>query len=369
MEDSGPNQADDLFSRPAPMGVADTVSLSRVSTAVNATSSPRVSLRASADQPSSLSQIKAWARVGRLPTLACAVGPALVTGAWLWAQGLSVRPATLLVTAVAMGLTLGGANVMDAYLDHVRAEARMRAKPATTPDQKAPHSWSALLDAGIYPLDALRIAIALFVAGAALGLSLAVYAGWPGLLLGGAGMLTAFLYSATNYALKRQPLGEVAVLLGLGPGIVAFTLLVQGRPLTQPALLLGLGLGFLATALLEAANLRAISPEIRDGRRTSIRLLGLRHGRWVFAACFISAYALAISALLSNDAPHGGLALLLSLPVAVLPLSGGLRARNAATLRLVVGGTQRTYAIFTLWLVIGLLMSGYFIRLMPLLGQ
>lgn len=309
-----------------------------------------------------------WLRVVRVPLLLCSVAPVLVIGALLWAQRAAFSPLELAITALAVALVQAGAQVLDAYLDHVR-----RSRPASTDLSRSSDRLSAqppnvLLAAEIYPLDALRVAVGLFAAGAGLGIPLAFAGGWPALLVGIGGLAIAFLYSATTYALKRLPLGELVVFLALGPGVVALTLLAQRQPVTPVALALGAALGLFATALVAADNLRALSPEIRDGRKTLVRLLGRAGGRRLFAACLLGAYVAALAAALPPNAPHGALAVLFSLPIAVVPLTGGLRARTAATLGQVVTGAMRAYAFFAFWLVLGLLVGGLFLQLMGLLG-
>jgi 1,4-dihydroxy-2-naphthoate octaprenyltransferase len=131
---------------------------------------------------------------------------------------------------------------------------------------------------------------------------------------------------------------------------------------------LSAGLGLFALAVLESANIRAISPEERDGRLTLVRLLGQRHSRIFYACCLAGAYGVVVVAAALDGAPHGALAVLFSLPVAVVPLTGVLRAHNAETLAPAVRGMHRAYAAFAFWLIIGLLLGGLYLHLLSLLG-
>ena len=119
---------------------------------------------------------------------------------------------------------------------------------------------------------------------------------------------------------------------------------------------------------MEAVDLRALAPEARDGRLTLVRVLGPRGGRRLFAACLLGAYALLVAAAVPRDAPHGALAALFSLPAASVPLTGGLRARTAATLDLVIASTLRAYGLFVLWLIAGLVLGALYLRLLRLTG-
>jgi 1,4-dihydroxy-2-naphthoate octaprenyltransferase len=310
-----------------------------------------------------------WLRVARAPLLLCSAAPVMVTGALLWAQGVSVSLPLLGLTLLAALLVQAGAQLLDVYLEHVRTLTLLHGDPNSSVARMPNRPPGLLITAEIYPLDALRVAAGLLVAGAGLGVPLALAGGWPSLLLGLGGLLVAFLYSATSYALKRHPLGEPAILLALGPGIVALTLLVQRHPVTPLALAIGTALGLFAMSLVAAANLRALAPEIRSGRKTLVRLLGRTGGRRFFLGSLLAAYALVVGAALFPGAPHGALAVLFSLPIAALPLTGGLRAHSAPTLDLVVTDAVRAYAFFAFWLVVGLLLGGLFLRLLSLLGS
>jgi 1,4-dihydroxy-2-naphthoate polyprenyltransferase len=312
-------------------------------------------------------QLSRWISIARAPVLLCSVAPVLVGAALLWSRGLPVVPWLLLATLAAAVLVQAAANVLDAYLDHVRAQRLTRLDPASSTARDYSRSLSALLEADIYPRDALRVAAALFGGGALLSIPLLIVGGWPVFALGVAGALVAVLYSSTSYALKRLLLGEVAVFLGLGPGLIALTLFVQRQPVTPLALGFGAGLGLFALALVEAANLRAVAPEIRDGRLTMVRLLGPWRGRLFFVACLLGAYALVIGYALPRGAPHGALAVLCSLPVSMLPLTGALRARGAAAFMPVVHATVRAYAYFAFWLLAGLVLGGLYLRLLTVL--
>jgi 1,4-dihydroxy-2-naphthoate octaprenyltransferase len=314
-------------------------------------------------------QAARWARVIRPPLLICALAPVLVTAAEIWARGARLAIGTLVLTGVAVALVLAGASLLDAYLEHVRIEHLYDLDPASSTARAAGHQMSDLVGAGIPPIQALRAAVALLLVGASLGVPLALLgAGWPMLVLGLAGLAAAFFYSATTYALKRLPLGDLAVFLALGPGLVAFTTLAQRAAMTPERWLLGGALGLFAAATLEAGNLRALSPEIRDGRATLARLLGRGRARLLVAGCLAGAYIPLLAIALAPSGPHGALAALLAAPVAVIPLTGALRARGAPAMDLVVTQTLRAYAFFAAWLVLGLLLGALYPHVVAAVG-
>ena len=86
--------------------------------------------------------------------------------------------------------------------------------------------------------------------------------------------------------------------------------------------------------------------------------------RGLLIISIIGAYVLVVSAGLPRSAPHATLAVLLSLPAAVVPLTGALRSRDQAALALVLGQVQRLVWQFGLWLLIGLLLAGVYLHVL-----
>ena len=315
-----------------------------------------------------LGRILAWGTAGKAHTLVFAIMPVLVAGALLSASGEAVSYPRLLALALGAALVLGGANLLDAYLEYVRAHALSRVHPSTSISLRAARHRTVLPNLAIYPLDAMRVGVIVLAVGAAFGLPAALAAGIPGLLLGGAGLIAAFLYSATSVGLKRHPLGELAVLAALGPGLFILAVLAQHAPLTGFSLALGVALGLYSLAALEAANIRAITPEERDGRRTAIRLLGEHAGRVFFIACLAAAYLTVLIAAALPGSFHGAFAVLFSLPLLVVPATGIWRAHSADTLTPAVRGMLRAYAFFAFWIIAGLLIGALYLRLLTLIG-
>jgi 1,4-dihydroxy-2-naphthoate octaprenyltransferase len=310
--------------------------------------------------PLARSRLGRWLTLTRPATLLVGVGPVVATLALLWARGVRLAPLAAVCAVLAAGLALAGANMLDEYLDYERFVARRG--PVLRGQQLIS---SALEDAGLAPLDALRLSLVLLALGAVAGLPLVAAGGPLVLLLGLLGFVAAFLYSATSYALKRLPAGELAVALALGPGLVAVTLLTQHQRMQGADVVLGVALGCFALALLEVSHLRDAPADRQQRRRTLVLLLGERGGRVLCAACFIAAFALMTLVAFQPGVYRGAIAVLLAAPAAVVPLTGALRAESARARRFVVGQTLRAYLAFALWLTAGFLVAGAVVRLYP----
>lgn len=295
----------------------------------------------------------------RPATLPLAVAPTLAALALQWASGarIAVLPAvSVLLSAV---LVLAGANMLDVCLDSAPATPPLRAVfLGARGAQSRPNA------AGVRSSEALRTSAGLIGAGVLCGLPIALAGGWPTLLLGVLGVVTAVLYSATPYALKRLPGGELVVALALGPGLVFATALGQRQRLTAAEAFLGLAFFCFALALLDVVDLCDVADR-RHRRSTVATLLGDSAGRALCAASFAAAYLFAILLTLQPRFAHGALAALLSLPAALIPLTGVLSARTEPALRLLVGQTRRAYLVFSCWMLAGLLFAGAAARLYP----
>ena len=167
-------------------------------------------------------------------------------------------------------------------------------------------------------------------------------------VLGVIGWLLAIGYVVVMRTGKTFPGMELLPAIALGPLLFFFTLLVfEGKRLsvTNGTWLLAGMLGAAQPATLESA-------------------IGNQYSRLLDLVLLVGAYGLVILAATGRHTSHGALAVLLSLPAAMLPLSGVAYARARAALRVVAAQTQRTLVLFGVWLAIGFVLGGAYLRLL-----
>ncbi len=301
-----------------------------------------------------------WLTLVRPATLLFAVAPVAATLLLIWASGAKISAFVAVCSLVSVALVLAGANMLDEYLDYERSAND------SGPVLRGPQAPTTALEASsIAPLDALRVSLALLVAGAVFGVPLVINGGPLVLALGVLGIVAGVLYSATGYALKRLPAGELAVALAFGPALVAGTLLAQRQPVRGADLLLGLAFGLYALALLEVTHLRDAVTDRQFHRHTLVLLLGERGGKLLVTLCLVGAFVVAAIVALQHGVYHGAIGALLALPAATIPLTGALRAQTMRTRQLVVGQTFRAASVFALWMCFGFLVAGAVVRLFP----
>lgn len=291
-----------------------------------------------------------WLRLCRPPTLVLGVAPVLISLALLWAHNTNLSPIPAICAPLAVALALAGGNMLDEHLELARS---------------AGHSWirepgggyyagNVLEHSGIRPLTALRVSLILLALSALVGIPVIIAGGIPVIVLGIIGLTSVFLYSATRFAFKRLPIGELILLLALGPGLVAATTLSQHASLSLEPLLLSFALGFFATALVEAAHLRDMEVDTRSGRRTLPIILGTRAAQLTYVVCIIAAYALVLAAsLIKGDIP-GAATAILALPATLIALTGTVRALSVNARHVAVVQTLRAYTTFAAWLGVGI---------------
>jgi 1,4-dihydroxy-2-naphthoate octaprenyltransferase len=306
--------------------------------------------------------LRGWLALTRPATLIYAAGPVVASLLLLWARGVHLLAAIAACSLIAAVLILAGANMLDEYLDYARFGAR-GGLVLREPQPRA----TALEESAVEPFAALRASLILLALGVAAGLPVLANGGPLILPLGIAGLAAAFLYSATSYALKRLPAGELVVVLALGPGVVVATVLAQHQRVTSADLLLGLAFGLSALSLLEVSHLRDAPSDLQMRRQTLVVVLGEGAGRALCATCFVLAFVLAVIVAFQPGVYHGAIAVLLAAPSAIVPLTGAIRAQSVRARQLVVGQTLRAAFSFAFWISLGFLVAGLVVRLFPLL--
>ncbi len=178
-----------------------------------------------------------------------------------------------------------GANLANTYFDFKNGVD----KPGLSDDR-------ALTGGLITPAAALRFAAALFTAAAAIGIYLSARHRLPLLLvLGAAGFLLAWFYTAGGVNYKYKALGDLGVFLAFGPFIVTGTALIQTGRVLPDALWVSAPAGLLITAILHANNMRDADSDRGSGIKTLAGLMGPEKSRAFYRTLLFAPYAFAIS--------------------------------------------------------------------------
>lgn len=250
-------------------------------------------------------RVSVWIQATRPKSFAATVAPVALGLALAWRDGHF----NLLTCALTLSATLllqAGANLLNDYMDH-RAGA----------DSSASLSPSRVIQDGLLaPRQVLIGAWICLGVGAMLGIGLAWIGGWPVWVLGAIGILIAVLYTAGPAPLAWRGLGEIAVFLAMGPGIVAGAYAVQTQTVTPGTLMAATPIGLLVAAILHANNLRDLDSDRLAGKRTLATRLGRRGAQIEYAALIAGAFASVLVGIALGALPPAALTVGLLLPSA-----------------------------------------------------
>lgn len=291
----------------------------------------------------------AWLARLRPGALLIGLTPALATLLYIWGETGGLNLLIALYTLGGVLCAIGGASLLDVYLDARRAAQGLQESRATR--------------------GTLLAGFILLVLAALAGVPLTLAGGWPVLVLGACGLALAVFYTATTRALKLSPLGDLALFLALGPGITLLTALSQQRPLTRPLWMLGLALGSFALAVPYARHLRDRHTDVEYGRRTVAALLGQTGGRLALVASFAFGFSLLIAFAAPVGAPHPALLAFLALPAVAIALTGAFRASEIHSRHLAVRAAFHAYVLLVAWLLAGLLMNSLYLQITSALAH
>lgn len=291
---------------------------------------------------------RAWARASRLSLAPWAMLPPFVAGAWLVALQLPVKWDRLGVTAGVAVLALLGVNLM-----RLNARQAAPARPTLAALLAAPEGRVGSLLLGLAAIGGLVMARWLHGAGVALGLL---------------GFAIAVAYAIAPFLMAALPGEEVLPPIALGPVLFFLALATQPAIIPKNAahavatnewlLAVALALPIFAAILVERLADPSPPPEL------SLRALARDSGlRVLVTVSWIGAFALALLAGLHKGVPHAPVAALLALPVALIPITGVLRAKTPRAAAVLVPQSARAVLAFGGWLAGALLLGGVYLHL------
>ena len=288
-----------------------------------------------------------------LPLLPVCVGSVIA-----WLQTVPTKPpfgrfhtTHFIGILLAIVLIQIGANLVNDYYDYLRG---VDTSNALGPGGLIQQSLSK-------PTRVLFLGLAALGLGALIGIIVASTGGPLVYLLGAIGLLCAYFYSATSRSLSALTLGELVGFLLFGPLITlgAYLVMAQTGHIDRTVLSYSIPLGLLATAAIHANNMRDVEGDAHAKRRTLASILGLRWSRWLYIGLLLAAYILILALAVPHGAPHFLLLTLWTLPILVVALTGIIRTDTPAGLHLVMYQTLKLETYFTLFLIIGLLVTAF----------
>lgn len=257
-------------------------------------------------------------------------------------HGLRLLPA-LAAFSGALLLQIG-VNLANDYFDHV--------KGVDTAERLGPIR---VTQSGLIPPSkVLRGMIICFLLAIAAGIYLVFSASLIVVVIGGACILAALLYSGGPFPLASHGLGDLFAFIFFGPVAVCGTYFVQVLGITLSPFLLSLPIGFLVCSILVVNNLRDIPTDIKVGKRTLAVILGAGGSRVEYNLLLFCAYTALVFFWIIGSIQTWSLLPLLSAPKA-LRLIRSLKTLSGPGLNQALADTAKLTLIFSLLLSLGLL--------------
>jgi 1,4-dihydroxy-2-naphthoate octaprenyltransferase len=286
-----------------------------------------------------MANLSSWVMGARPRTLPAAIVPVVVGSGVAFGYGKFSLWRAVLALVVALAMQVG-VNYANDYSDGVRGTDAERVGPVR------------LVASGLArPRQVLAAAFGCFAVACAAGFVLAAVTSWWLLLLGAAAVAAAWFYTGGRHPYGYRALGELSVFVFFGLAAVAGTAYVQMQTLTWLPFAASAAIGLLACALLVINNLRDIPTDSQTGKRTLAVVLGDQRTRWLYVACILVPFCLAL--VLAPVRPLSLLALA-ALPFAFGPVR---LVRDGATGRGLIaalGQTGRLQLAFGALLTLGL---------------
>jgi 1,4-dihydroxy-2-naphthoate octaprenyltransferase len=287
---------------------------------------------------------RVWWSAVRPATLAASVAPVLAGTAIAIHLGGARWWAGLGALIVALSIQVG-VNFANDYSDFARGADATRVGPVRA-------ASSGLID----PDHVRWAAIAFFGIAGVVGLLVSLAVDWRLLLAGAACLLAAWLYTGGPRPYGYVGLGEVFVFVFFGLVATQGTVYVETGRAPVLAILVGCAMGFLATAILVLNNLRDIGTDAAAGKRTLATRIGRERTRGLLLVLVAGAFLVPIGLVAAGLAGPAVLLVLLSAPLAAVPVRLAQTEASAPALVRALKGMAVAELAYALLFALGILL-------------
>jgi 1,4-dihydroxy-2-naphthoate octaprenyltransferase len=234
--------------------------------------------------------IKALA-ITRLPFLSAVLMPAFIGGAYayhyLLQGGQGFNWINFLLAVVGVALLHLGSNVMNDYFD-----VKDGTDGANNDYFLQLSGGSRAIELGLISLEGTkRLGLSLLGVALLIGIYLTYATGWITFLLGMAGLLIGYLYTAPPVRLvARRGLGELGIALAFGPLVTAGIVYVITQQLDPIAFLVGLPVGLLTANILLINEFPDAASDAKTGKNHLVVTFGKEKSTFIYLGILLMAF-------------------------------------------------------------------------------
>ncbi len=253
----------------------------------------------------------------------------------------------LIALLAVFGVEVGKNAVNDLY------DFRSGADIGVRPEERTPFSGGkrVLVDGLLTERQVIANAFAGFAFALLLGVYLAVAVDPRLFVLGAAAAAVSIAYTAPPFKLSYRGLGEAAVFVTYGPGIVLGAQALFQRRITSAAVWVSFSLGALIANVLLVNEIPDERADRAAGKRTWVVRLGRRRASRAAVALFALAFGLPILALATGQTASVA-GLLLGVPAAIVAVRELKRSAETAAVVRAEAATLIAYVLAGLGLVL-----------------
>jgi 1,4-dihydroxy-2-naphthoate octaprenyltransferase len=298
------------------------------------------------------SRWRIWLQAVRVFSFTASAIPILI-GSALALVDRRFEPLLFLVMLAASITCHAGANLANDYFDHI--------KGIDTPESLGPSK--VIQQSLLTPAEVRRGMIVAFAIATVLGLIVVAAAGWPILVLALASLAAAYFYTGGPRPLGYIALGEITVLIFMGPVMIGGAYYVLAERLTWEVILASFPIGLLVAAILHANNIRDIELDRRAGKVTLATLLGRRKANVEYLGLVAGAFVATGIVIAANPRLWPVALVVLTVPTALRLIQLVFSAAEGRALNVALRKTAGLHLRFGSLMTLGLLIRATIDRL------
>ncbi|MBI3737571.1 MAG: LLM class flavin-dependent oxidoreductase [Chloroflexi bacterium] len=293
-------------------------------------------------------KVSAFSEIARPFSFTASTIPALSAGALAFVQN-KFEAAPFFISLAAAMLLHVGTNITNEIYD-----VRNGIDSITSP-----RASQALLKGRLTEREAFGLIRGSFLLAILFGIALIALRGWPVALLGLAGLIMGYGYTAPPFQYKYKAIGLPMVFLLMGPLMVMGAYYTITGGINWSPFFVSLPIGLLVTAILHGNEWRDITDDARYGIGTLSALMGRKWAHLLYLSLISGAFITVILAVLAHVLPQTSLLALLSMPFLVYLIGAsqlGINGQQRAIAKIDLE-TAKLHAAFGILYVVGILMG------------
>jgi 1,4-dihydroxy-2-naphthoate octaprenyltransferase len=261
-------------------------------------------------------------------------------------------------------LIQAGTNLTNVFYNYKAASE------SADPASFDPRGSSSVLRLGLLtPEQVRRGGLLSFAGGIVCGLALAWLCGPAILWLGLPAVAAGYFYAGPPVRYGYVALGVVSVFIFMGPVMVGGAYYVQALSFSAGAFAAAIPIGLVAAGIMHTNDLRDYDTDVRHGKRTLATMLGRRGAAFALAAMDVVAFLVVIGAVALGLLPLFALLILLAAPQAIAQVRMVFRESSQQALHKVWLGGVKLHMQFGVLLIVGLLVSAAYPRMVVIHQQ